>query len=109
MTMKKISTGIVLGIIAGIIDVIPMIIQNLTWDANISAFMMWIVVGFFIATTEIRIPSVLKGIIIGYLVLLPSVFIIGWNDPLSLIPIFIMTTILGGLLGFSYQKLIVNY
>jgi hypothetical protein len=42
--MKKIKIGILLGIIAGIIDVIPMIIQKLTWDANISAISMWIVI-----------------------------------------------------------------
>ena len=36
--MKKQVTGIILGIIAGILDVIPMIIQDLTWDANLSAF-----------------------------------------------------------------------
>ena len=47
--MKKIKIGLLLGIAAGVIDVIPMVIQNLTWDANISAFTMWIVVGFLIA------------------------------------------------------------
>jgi hypothetical protein len=36
---------------------------------------------------------------------LPSVFIIGWEDPLSLIPIVIMTLFLGSILGFAYGKL----
>lgn len=36
--MKKIKIGLLLGLVAGIIDVISMIIQDLTWDANISAF-----------------------------------------------------------------------
>jgi hypothetical protein len=101
--MKKIQIGIILGITAGIIDLIPMLIQRLTWDANISAFTMWIVVGFFIAATELKINSIIKGIVIGYLVLLPSSFIIGWQKPLSLVPILIMTTILGGLLGFTIE------
>jgi len=103
--MKKQVTGIILGIIAGIIDVIPMIIQDLTWDANLSAFTMWIVIGFFIASVDLKINSILKGIIIAFLVLLPSAFIIGWHEPASLIPIAIMTTILGGLLGFSIHKI----
>ena len=38
--MKKIKIGLLLGMVAGVIDVIPMIMQNLTWDANISAFTM---------------------------------------------------------------------
>lgn len=103
--MKKQITGIILGIIAGIIDVIPMIIQDLTWDANLSAFTMWIVIGFFIASVDLKINSILKGIIIAFLVLLPSAFIIGWHEPASLMPIAIMTIILGGLLGFSIHKI----
>lgn len=103
--MKKQVTGIILGIIAGILDVIPMIIQDLTWDANLSAFTMWIVIGFFIASVDLKINSILKGIIIAFLVLLPSAFIIGWHEPVSLIPIAIMTIILGGLLGFSIHKI----
>lgn len=102
--MKKIKIGLLSGIIAGIIDVIPMIIQKLTWDANISAFTMWIVVGFFISTIDLKINSIMKGIIISFLVLLPTAILIGWKEPVSLIPIAIMTTILGGLLGFSIHK-----
>ena len=103
--MKKIITGIILGMIAGILDVIPMIIQKLTWDANISAFMMWVIVGFFISTISIKINPIIKGIVIAFLVLLPSAILIGWKEAESLIPISIMTFILGGLLGFSYHKL----
>jgi len=102
--MKKIKIGLLLGIIAGIIDVIPMILQNLTWDANISAFTMWIVVGFLISTIDFKINSIVKGILIAFLVLLPSAILIGWSEPFALIPIAIMTTILGGLLGFSVHK-----
>ncbi|MCF8378445.1 MAG: hypothetical protein K9H49_02640 [Bacteroidales bacterium] len=102
--MKKNKIGILLGIVAGIIDVIPMIMQKLTWDANISAFAMWIVVGFLISTVDLKINSIIKGILLAFLVLLPSAILIGWNEPFSLIPIAIMTTILGGLLGFAINK-----
>ena len=104
--MKKIKIGLLFGIIAGVIDVIPMIMQNLTWDANISAFTMWIVVGFLIATIDLKINSIINGILIAFLVLLPSAILIGWKEPVSLIPILIMTTILGGLLGFSINKIL---
>jgi len=102
--MKKIKIGLLLGIVAGIIDVIPMIMQNLTWDANISAFTMWIVVGFLIATIDLNINSIIKGILTAFLVLFPTAILIGWKEPVSLIPITIMTIILGGLLGFSINK-----
>ena len=102
--MKKQTIGIIFGSIAGIIDVIPMIIQNLTWDANISAFTMWVVIGFFIASVDLKIKPFLKGVLIGLLVLLPSAILIGWKEPVSLIPITIMTLILSSLLGFLINK-----
>ncbi|MFZ2338747.1 MAG: hypothetical protein WAW07_03365 [Bacteroidales bacterium] len=106
--MKTILIGILLGIAAGIIDVIPMIIKKLTWDANISAFLMWVIVGFFIATIDLNINPVIKGIVIGFLVLTPSAVLIGWKEPKSLIPIIVMTLILGGLLGFLIPRLTSN-
>lgn len=102
--MKKITLGIILGILAGIIDLIPMLIQKLTWDANLSALSLWIVSGFLISTNNLKINSILKGIVISFLVLIPSAFIIGWNEPISLLPIAIMTLILGGLLGYLIEK-----
>ena len=104
--MKRIKVGLLLGFVAGIIDVIPMILQDLTWDANISAFTMWIVVGFLIATTDLKMNSIIKGILIAVLALLPTAILIGWKEPVSLIPIAIMTIILGGLLGFSINKIL---
>lgn len=102
--MRKQIIGLIFGSIAGILDVIPMIIQGLTWDANISAFAMWIVVGFLIASVDLKIKPILKGILIAFLVLLPSAILIGWKEPVSLIPITIMTLILASLLGFFINK-----
>ena len=106
--MKTIIIGIILGIAAGIIDVIPMIIKKLTWDANISAFLMWVIVGFLIATTSLNMNPILKGILIAFLGLTPCAVLIGWKEPKSLIPIFVMTLILGGLLGFLLPRLTNN-
>lgn len=106
--MKKQLIGLILGAIAGMIDVVPMIMQGLTWDANLSAFSMWMVIGFFIVSVDFKINPVLKGIIIAFLVLLPSAFLIGWAEPITLIPISIMTILLGGLLGFAIHKLTVS-
>jgi len=101
---RNIITGTSLGAIAGIIDVIPMVIQRLTWDANISAFLMWVVIGFILSITELNMNSILKGILISYLVLLPAAILIGWKEPVSLVPILMMTTILGGALGYSFHR-----
>lgn len=102
--MRKIYFGILLGILAGIIDLIPMLFQNLTWDANLSAFSLWIISGFLIATSNLKIKGAIKGILISFLVLIPSAFIIAWKEPINLLPIAIMTLILGGILGLLIDK-----
>jgi hypothetical protein len=102
--VKRLQLGVLLGIVAGAIDVVPMVLQNLTWDANISAFSFWAVSGFLIATTDIKIKGALKGLVISFLALLPSAVLIGWKEPISLVPIFVMTLILGSALGFLVDK-----
>ena len=103
--MKKILIGIIVGIVAGIIDVIPMIIMKLTLDANLAAFSMWVIIGVLISATNIRLPGIIKGVLISFMVLCPSAILIGWNEPASLVPIFVMTTILGGSSGLVINKI----
>ena len=103
---KRIQIGLLLGLCAGIIDVIPMILQHLTWDANLSALSMWVMVGFFMAITQFPLKGLGKGLVISFCLLLPTLFIIGWNEPASLVPIITMTALLGSLLGVFFQKII---
>ncbi len=103
---NNIVTGVLLGAVAGILDMIPMLLQGLTWDANLSAFFLWVVSGFILATSNLKLAPVLKGILIPFICLLPSAFIIGWKEPFSLVPIGVMTLILGTLLGFAYGKVV---
>jgi len=104
MDVKRIKAGMLFGAIAGLIDVIPMFIQKLTLDANLSAFTFWIVAGFFISTTNIRLTGALKGIAVSIILMVPMAFIIGWNDPLVLVPIVIMNLILGSGIGILIDK-----
>ncbi|MBI5804568.1 hypothetical protein HZA73_00830 [candidate division TA06 bacterium] len=102
---KRIFIGFVLGLAAGIIDLVPMLLQKLSWDANFSAFSLWLVSGVLTASVEWKIHPVVKGIIISMLVLLPSAVLIGAKEPLSLVPIGAMTLILGGALGYFTARL----
>jgi hypothetical protein len=106
---KRKLVGLSCGTIAGTLDVIPMILQKLTWDANISAFSMWIIIGFIYSSLDLKLPSVIKGILVSFLIIFPTAILIGWKEPVSLIPIAIMTLVLGGMLGFSIDKMSVKY
>ena len=101
---NKIIKGISLGIIAGIIDVIPMILQNMNWDANLSAFTHWVIAGFVISISDLRLHPALKGLVLSLLLLIPVGVLVAWEDPIGLIPMFIMTVILGTLLGYFIEK-----
>ena len=105
MGTKRIFIGAGLGAIAGILDMIPMLIQGLTWDANLSAFSMWTITGILISSVGFKMNPILKGISIAFLVLLPSAILIAWKEPFSLVPISTMTLILGGTLGVAIDKL----
>ena len=102
--MNRIQLGVLLGAIAGVIDVVPMLLQNLTWDANLSAFSFWVVAGLFIAVSEIKIRGALKGVTVSLVMFVPLAFIIGWKEPISLMPILVMTLLLGSLLGIFIDK-----
>lgn len=102
--MTKTIKGILFGATVGLVDLVPMIFQGLTLDADLSAFSLWVVSGFLIANTKLSLKSPVKGIIISFLVLLPSAIIIGLREPLSLIPIIVMTIILGTVLGYLIDR-----
>ena len=103
---KRILIGLGLGLAAGSIDLVPMLLQKLSWDANLSALSLWLVSGVLTASVDWKINPACKGIIISLLVLFPSAFLIGWKEPLSLVPITAMTLVLGAVLGFFIDRLV---
>ena len=102
--MNKYLKGILLGGLAGVFDVIPMILQGLSRDANLSAFSMWIIIGFIISAVDLKMKGIFKGMLISILVLFPSAILIGWKEPQTLLVVIPITLILGSGLGFFIQK-----
>jgi predicted neutral ceramidase superfamily lipid hydrolase len=103
--MNKLIKFLVAGVLIGIIDVIPMILMKLTWDENISAFTMWVVISYLVYCSNQNINQIIKSIIISFLVLFPNAILIGWNNPIDLVPVIIMTFILSILMGFITGKI----
>ncbi|HGY54453.1 MAG TPA: hypothetical protein ENK44_02000, partial [Caldithrix abyssi] len=88
-----ISLGI--GTLAGIIDVIPMIVKKLDIYANISAFVHWVVLGIIISYVQMPVAPWFKGLIIAELSALPIIIIVAKEDKKSILPIVIMSAVLG--------------
>jgi len=93
--MNEILIAFLIGIIAGTIDVIPMIIQKMDKYANLSAFTHWIVLGLIIPFVSWNIAPWLKGLIIAEISAIPILLIVVPNDKKAIIPISIMSVILG--------------
>lgn len=93
--MNEILTALAIGIAAGIIDVVPMIIQKMDKYANLSAFMHWVVLGLIIPFVSWNIAPWLKGFIIAELSAIPILLMVAPKDKKAILPITIMSAILG--------------
>lgn len=102
MTIMGILLAIGIGIAAGIIDIIPMVLQKLDKYATFSAFVQWVVLGVVITYVQIGgLEGWLKGLIIAVLLTLPILILVAKDDKKSILPILIMTVILGSLVGLA--------
>ena len=94
--------SVIIGIVAGTIDVIPMIIQKLDKKANISAFLQYFFVSIIIV--NIDLPHVvwwLQGGLISVALSLPVVVLVASEDRKAVPIILTMAAILGTLIGVA--------
>ncbi len=99
--MKEILIALIIGIIAGIIDVIPMILQKMNKYANLSAFFHWVVLGLIIPFVDWDISPWLKGLIIAELSAIPILFMVAADDKKAILPISLMSAVLGVAVGLA--------
>jgi hypothetical protein len=104
--MKNIFIALIIGISAAIIDVVPMIIQQIDKSACISAAIQWIVLGLIIPYVNWDMQPWLKGLLIGEMAALPILILVFAKDPKSVIPIILFSAILGTMVGLAGAKFI---
>ena len=99
--MHGIYAALVIGIVAGIVDVLPMVVQKMPWRANASAFMHWVALGLVIPYVHWGIAPWLKGMLIALLFAVPILLIVTETDKKALIPITVMSLLLGAGVGWA--------
>jgi hypothetical protein len=104
--VNNILIALIIGIIAGLIDVIPMIIMKFEKIANISAFIHYFALGLIIPFVDWGIPSWITGIIIALLTAIPIMIIVYPKDKKAIIPIILFSLILGAGIGLAGVKFI---
>lgn len=93
--MNEYLYKILIGAAAGVLDIIPMIIKKEKISSIISAFIHWVIAGFIIGSLQIDIQTWLKGLIFGELLAVPMIIVVGAKDKKAIIPMIIMSGILG--------------
>jgi hypothetical protein len=100
--MRTLFISMIIGVAAGIIDIIPMIIQKLDKKATLSAFLQYFFVSIVIV--NINLPGVIwwaQGGIISLALALPVIIIVSGNDKKAIPIIASMAIILGTLISIA--------
>ena len=100
--MDTLLLSVLIGIVTGTIDIIPMIIQKLDKRATISAFLQYFFVSIIIV--NIDLPYIvwwLQGGLISVALALPVVVIVSKEDKKAVPIILTMAAILGTLIGIA--------
>jgi len=91
---------VLIGCIAGIIDILPMLKMKLDRYAILSAFSFYFIMPFIIFNINI-LENIwwLKGGLITFVLSIPTIVIIAKMDKKSILPIASMAVILGSIIG----------
>ncbi len=99
--MNHVLIALIIGVAAGIIDTLPMIVKKMNLYANLSAFTHWVFLGLIISFVSWNIPSWLKGLVVAELSAIPIVLMIVKDEKKAIIPITVMSAILGAGIGIA--------
>lgn len=105
--MKTILITALIGIIAGVIDILPMIRMQLDKYSISSAFIFYFIMPFIIFNTDLfGMAWWLKGGIIALALAVPVIIIVSKDDKKSIMPMAVMSIVLGTLIGAAGQFII---
>lgn len=102
--MKKIRIALGLGTVAGLVDITPMLLMNLSTHAIASAFVHWVVLGLIIPFVNWNLRSWVKGMLIATLAALAVMILVAETNITDIIPMILSSLILGALIGLFGKK-----
>lgn len=106
--MSEFFLTVLVGVVAGGIDILPMIKMRLDKHAIASAFVFYFIIPFIIFNTDLlSMPWWLKGGVITFALSIPVLIIVSKSDKKSVLPIAITSVVLGtliGVMGYFFVK-----
>ena len=100
--MRTIIISMMIGTVAGIIDILPMIIQKMDKTSILSAFFQYFFISIIII--NINLPGIiwwLQGSVIALALAIPIIIIVSEKDRKAVPIIATMSIILGALISIS--------
>lgn len=104
--MENIIKSLLLGLAAGIINIIPMALQGLDWRIYAATTIHWLGLGVVITFARLPVQPWLSGMIIGAATGIPIALFSSCDERAPWVITFFLSFILGGLLGLMSERLI---
>jgi hypothetical protein len=102
--MSKLLVTLAIGLIAGLVDIAPMLLRGTDRIVLASVFMHWFVTTIFISYAVMPIPAPVKGALIGVLASLPILITYSAQHPERVLPIFAISIALGAAVGYLTSR-----
>ena len=100
--MKEFFVALLIGVVAGVIDVLPMIKMKLDKYSKASAFVHYLIAPFIILNTGLfGMPWWLKGGVLNLLLAVPVIILAAKVDKKSALPMAVTSVVLGTAIGIA--------
>jgi hypothetical protein len=102
--MGKLGAALLIGVAAGVLDVVPMALKKLDRYACVSAFLHWLALGVLIAYVQMPLAPWLKGLAVAEISTLSILALVWKSERRSVAPIALTTAVLGALVGVAAAR-----
>jgi hypothetical protein len=102
--MQKLFIALSIGLAAGILDIIPMLLKKAPMNVWIVPFVHWVVLGVLIAYIKMPLPAWAAGSTVAILSALPTLITYSQTKPHSVLPIAAISIVLGAVVGIATQR-----
>ena len=100
--MDKLLLSVIIGFVAGIVDIIPMIAQKLPRYSIVSAFIYYFFISIVIVNIDLPyIPWWMEGGLISFALMIPMLIHVGHTDKKPLPIIALNSIVIGTLVGIA--------
>ncbi len=99
--MKGILAALIIGVVAGLLDALPMLWQRQRPRAVLAAFVHWLALGLVIPYLRWGLAPWATGALAGLLLAVPVIVMVSEEEPGAWLPIALSSLVLGAAVGWA--------